>query len=200
MDKIEICNMALARIGVERIETLSEESEPARVCRQFYDHARRVVLRRFPWTFATRRAKLALLTEKPEDYLYAYRYPADCLYIRKLYNENFDNNPAYSMWKITSDDSGRVIYTDFDKATLEYVADISDCGLFDEHFADVLAWKMAADMAFKLTGNMQVAQMAEQQYNNLYLEAAANSEDEQNDKVADPYTFAGSRFGMEVLW
>ncbi len=195
MDKIEICNMALSRIGIASIESLSEASEPARVCSQFYDHARRVVLRRFPWTFATRRVQLAQLTDTPQDYLYAYRYPSGCLYLRKLYNENYDNIPALTSYQLASDKSGQVIYTNEEKVSAEYTADIDDCGLFDEHFIDVLSWRLAAEMAFKLTGNMQLTQMAEQQYSNLYLEAIANSEDEQNVKTADPYTFINARFG-----
>lgn len=200
MDKIDICNMALARIGVESIESLGEASEPARVCRQFYDHARRVVLRRFPWTFATRRMQLALLPTVPENFLYAYRYPAQCEFLRKLYNENYDNIPAYTAYQVVSDREGRVIYTNERNVSAEYTADIQDCNLFDEQFSDVLGWKLAAEIAFKLTGNMQVASMAENQYANLYLEAAANSEDEQNIQPADPYTFAGARFGVDRLW
>ena len=195
MDKIEICNMALARIGVEAIETLTEASEPARACRQFYDHARRIVLRRFPWVFATRRAKLALLPVKPENFFYAYRYPAQCACLRKLYNENYDNIPAYTMYQVLSDREGLVIYTNEENVSAEYTADVQDCNLFDEHFADVLGWRLAAEIAFKLTGNIQITQMAEQQYGNLYLEAAANSENEQNMKDADPYTFVSARFG-----
>lgn len=194
MDKIDICNMALSRLGVETIESLNEASEPARVCRQFYDHTRRNILRRFNWTFAIRRVHLAELSTKPENYLHSYRYPSDCLFLKSINTSDYDNIPAYTGWMLASDESGRLIYTNVEKASAEYVADIEDCSLFDEQFADILAWKLAADMAFKLTGNMQVAQMADQQYNALYLEAAANSEDEQNIKAADPYTFAGARF------
>lgn len=194
MDKIDICNMALSRLGVELIESLNEASEPARVCSQFYNQARRVVLRRYNWTFATRRSELALLPTTIPDYLYAYRYPARCEFVRKLYNKDCDNIPAYTEYKLGSDSEGMIIYTDVENAVAEYTADIEDCGLFDSQFTEMLSWKLAAEMAFKLTGNMQIAQMADSQYNNLYLEAVANSEDEQNLKGADPYTFAGARF------
>lgn len=194
MDKIEICNMALSRIGVENIETLSEPSEPARVCKQFFDHARRVVLRRFPWTFATRRVNLALLPVQPEDYQYAYRYPASCVCLRKLYEADYSNVTAYTEYKLLSDNSGSIIYTDVPNACAEYTADITDCVLFDEQFCEALSWKLAAEMAFKLTGNMQLAQMAEQQYTTLFLDAVANNGDEQNVPDDDVYSYAKARF------
>lgn len=39
MDKVIICNMALARIGHDAIELIDEPSEDARLCRRFYDQA-----------------------------------------------------------------------------------------------------------------------------------------------------------------
>ena len=68
MDKITICNMALSRIGVQNLDRMDEASEPARLCTQFYDVARKNVLRRFAWPFATRRVSLALLDTEPGDY------------------------------------------------------------------------------------------------------------------------------------
>lgn len=195
MDKIQICNLALSRIGVENIETLNEASEPARACRQFYDHVRQVVLRKFPWTFATRRQQLALLPEEPKDYLYAYRYPTGCVYLRDLYNEDYDNVPALTDYKLASDPSGQVIYTDVENACVEYTADITDTALFDGQFCEALSWKLAGAVAFKLTGNVQLVQLAEQQYQNLFLEAIADNSNEQNVSDDDVYTFAKARFG-----
>ena len=194
MDKIEICNMALSRIGIENIESLTEASEPARACAQFYDHARRVVLRRYPWTWSTRRVTLAMLSGHPPDYEYAYRYPADCVTIRRLYNEKYDNSPSYTSYRIAGDESGRILYTDVPGAVCEYTADVTDCSLMDDQFVEALSWKLAADVAFKLTGSAQNVQMAEQQYQTLFLDAVANNEDEQNTKEEAPDAFIRARF------
>ena len=156
MDKIDVCNLALSRIGIDTVEALTEASEPARVCSQFYDHCRRVVLRKYPWTWATRRVQLAELTDKPQGFSYAYRYPASCVALRKLYNGHFDNIPAYTGYQIVSDKEGRVIYTDVANVSAEYTADIEDAGLFDDQFVEALSWKLAGAIAFKLTGNAQL--------------------------------------------
>lgn len=195
MDKIDVCNLALSRIGIDTVEVLTEASEPARVCSQFYDHCRRVVLRKYPWTWATRRVQLAELTEKPQGYSYAYRYPASCVALRKLYNGNFDNIPAYTGYQIVSDKEGRVIYTDVANVSAEYTADIEDTGLFDDQFVEALSWKLAGAIAFKLTGNAQLPGYCEEQYTALFLDAVANNEDEQNAEEKEPYTLIASRFG-----
>jgi hypothetical protein len=195
MDKIDVCNMALSRIGIDNIEALTEPSEPARACSQFYDHCRRVVLRKYPWTWATRRVQLAEITDKPQDFSYAYRYPASCLALRKLYNEHFDNIPAYTGYQIVSDKEGRAIYTDVANVSAEYTADIDDTGLFDEQFIEALSWKLAGSIAFKLTGNAQLPGYCDEQYMALFLDAAANNEDEQNMRDKEPYTLIAARFG-----
>ncbi len=198
MDKIEICNLALSRIGVDNVISLTEASESARACLQFYDHCRRVVLRKYPWTWATRRVQLAELSDKPIDWEHSYRYPAKCACLRKLYNAEGTNVPEYTGYVIGADSSGRVIWTNVKCSIAEYTADVEDSTLFDEQFAEALSWKLAAAVAFKLTGNAQLSQMAEQQYNALFLDAAANNDDEQNAPRREPYTLIAARFGGSI--
>lgn len=180
MNKIQICNIALARIGVAPIETMDEASEAARACSQYYDFVRRNVLRKFPWTFATRRVTLAQLNTQPPDYKYAYRYPTDALALRKMYNEHYCKLPEKNEYKIISDTGGRVIYTNVKAANIEYTADVQDVTLFDDEFIEALGWKLAAEIAFMLTGNMNIAQTCVQAYNAYFTEAAADNAQEEN--------------------
>lgn len=198
MDKIEICNMALSRIGESPIEALSEASEAARKCNQFFEHDRRVVLRRYPWPWATRRVELAAMVDSPQDYLYAYRYPADCCYLRKIYSVAPDGHlmplPEFVSYQIVSDAGGMIIYTNEPRVIAEYTADIKDAEMFDEQFCEALSWKLAASIAFKLTGNAQIVQMATNEYERLFLYAAADAENEQNVKTPELNTFIAARF------
>ena len=197
MDKIEICNMSLSRIGASPIEALTEASEAARKCSQFYEHDRRVVLRRYPWPWATRRVELAAMVDSPQDYLYAYRYPADCCYLRKIFsvapNGRFVPLPDVR-YKIVSDESGLVLYTNEPRVVAEYTADVKDAALFDELFCEALSWKLAASIAFKLTGAEQIAQMATSEYERLFLYAVSDAENEQNVRPPKPSTFVRARF------
>lgn len=198
MDKIEICNMALSRIGASPIEALTEASEAARKCEQFYEHDRRVVLRRFPWPWATRRVELAQLSETPSDYQYAYRYPADCVCLRKVYAVEEDGHlrplPDFVSYQIVGDGSGVALYTNEPRAVAEYTANVSDVSIMDDIFAEALSWKLASSIAFKLTGNAQIAQIATGEYERIFLTAAADAENEQNVKTPELNTFVVARF------
>ena len=197
MDKIEICNMALSRIGASPIEALTEASEAARKCNQFYEHDRRVVLRRYPWPWATRRVELAAMTDSPQDYLYAYRYPADCCYLRKIFAVAPDGHfvPLPDVrYKIVSDETGLVIYTNEPRVVAEYTADVRDAALFDEMFCEALSWKLAASIALKLTGNEQIISMARSEYDLIFNMAVSDAENEQNVPLPPPSSFIRARF------
>lgn len=194
MDKIEIINMALARIGVGSIERMDEPSEAARVTKAFYDHVRRTVLRKYPWGFASRRAELALLTDKAVAYNFAYRQPTDALYIRRLYKKDSEVPWDKRYYKVTSNKTGRIIFTNEEFAQAEYTADVVDTSLFDDAFIEALSWKLAAEVAFALTGKSELAANAIQGYNAYFTEAAG--EDAAEDMEAEEYVnrLAEARF------
>lgn len=184
MNKIEICNVALGRIGVESIERIDEASEAARVCERFYDFVRQTVLRRFPWTFATKRVQLALLEQQPPDYKYAYRYPSDALCLRHMYNAQYTGLTRDNQYKLLGSDAGKIIYTNIADAWIEYTADAKDPTFWDAQFIEAFSWKLAAEMAFALTGNINITQNCVQAYNAYFMDAAGEDANEEN--VLDP--------------
>ena len=198
MDKIEICNMALTRIGAASIETLDEPSETARKCLQFYEHDRRVVLRRFPWSWATKRVELARVTITPQDYQYAFQYPSDCVYLRKLYIVGEDGMlfpfPDFVEYKLFNSESGTVLYTNYPRVVAEYTADVKNVAVMDENFCEALSWKLASSIAFNLTGNAQIAQTATSEYERMVHHAIADAENEQNVHTPTLSTFIRARF------
>lgn len=194
MDQITISNMALSHIGVANIDRMDEASEPARLCRQFYDMARKSVLRRFPWPFATRRVTLGQLDTEPGDYGYAYRYPAKCVTIRKLFDEKFRMIPEYQRYKILSDKEGRVVYANVEKCVAEFTADVTDCDLFDDGFVEALSWKLAAEIAFKLTGNQNIQNQCLQAYNAYFEENSVDADNEENELDPRLDSFARARY------
>ena len=178
MNKIDIINIALNRIGAAPIASMEEASQTARVVKSCYDFTRQNLLRKYPWGFATRRNKLAQLEYKPEDYRFSYRYPGEVLYLRKICTPYGKDDVTY---KIASDKTGKVIYTDIAEAVIEYTADIQDCTLFDSQFVEALAWKLAAEIAFTITGDIKIAQAAVQAYNAYLAEARGEDAKEDNE-------------------
>ena len=197
-NKLTVCNMALSIIGQPPIESITEVSEQARRCSQFYEHDRRLVLRRYPWPWATRRVALTQLEESPKDYRYAYRYPSDCVCVRQLYATDEDGNlfpfPDFLQYRIASDDDGAVLYCNASSVVAEYTADIQDNDLMDEQFREVLSWKLASSIASKLTSDARIASAATAEYERLYREAIANATNEENTETPNLNTFIRARF------
>lgn len=81
--EVDICNLALAHCANKAsISSLNppEGSEQAEACARWYPVALGCILAEHPWAFATRRKRLARLTDGEVEkgaWLYAYGLPAD---------------------------------------------------------------------------------------------------------------------------
>lgn len=147
---VSICNMALGRIGITRqiANLATENSQEAVTCRLYYDDAVRFVLEDYPWPFATAYRELGLVEESPNsDWLYAYRYPSDGVFIRRIVTDagrvDFDPMP----FRVGLDDDGKLVYTDQPDAVVEYTKLVTDESKFTPAFVEALSWKIASDVA-----------------------------------------------------
>lgn len=177
---VEICNMALSRIGnSQRIDSLTERSVQAEQCALFYEQTRDMVLRDRQWPFATKFVQLAAVTDNPSPVsAFCYSMPTDCLFARRIV-DGIMEAPYVGAWaneyfslpqrpgipfRIIQGDSTRLIATSVSPAMLEYTARIEDPGLFDPMFVSALAWKLGVELAIPLSKDQSVATSCEQQY------------------------------------
>lgn len=189
---VEICNMALSRIGnSQHIDSLEERSVQAEQCSLFYELSRDAVLRDFNWPFATKFVVLAEVAANPDPVNpYSYALPIDCLKVRRIVDQIQPASMSYvGAWadepihlyrrelpyRLIQGESTRLIATSISPATLEYTARIEEPGLFDAMFVSALAWKLAAELALPLAKEQNVAASCEQQYQAKILAAAAAS-------------------------
>lgn len=151
----EICNMALGHLGVGKdIASLAENSAEARACNRYYNIAVQAVIADFPWPFATRFATLALVEADPTDeWAYSYRYPADCMMIRRILSGvRQDSLASREEYRIASDTMGAIILTDKENAQIEYTVMPADTALFPVDFIEALSYRIAWAVAPTLTG------------------------------------------------
>ena len=144
-------------------------------------------LRDYAWPFARKYRALGLVATEPNsDWLYAYRYPSDCVRARRIVTNGgrLDQNPP--PFDLGIDDQGRLIFTDQPDATLEYTVRVTDPSLFDGLFAEAFSWRMAAFLAPSL-GRVQGAQnTALQMYARAIAEARTTAVNEsQQDHAMD---------------
>ncbi len=153
--EVEICNQALSHVGQgKRIGSLTERSEEAAVCRTFYDLTRDIVLRDYPWPFASKIESLGLVENTPnDDWGYSFRIPDDYLHDIKIMGVGRIEEAGTAIeYEIGSDSTGGLIFTDQADAVLKYTARVQDPNKFTPDFNEALGYLMAVKIGPTITG------------------------------------------------
>lgn len=185
----EISNLAISHCGsgkeISNLDT--DSSEEGSVCRRFYELARDQVLRDFAWTFATKFRAVALIEEDPNDeWDYSYRYPSDCLKIRRILSgQRRDTNDTRVPYKVAADDSGLLFYCDTEDAEIEYTMRQDDPSFYPADFIMALSYKLAFYIAPRITAGdpFNLQQKFAQLYQMEIDKAAKNSVNEEQPDV-----------------
>lgn len=185
----EVCNLALSHLGVgKEIASITERSKEAEACNRFYELARDEMLRGFVWPFARKIVTLGLVTASGDDdhpackFEYAYRYPSDCLMIRKIQSEiRTDYRQSRVTHDLLADDAGTLILTDLEDAVLEYTStDAQNPGRWHSDFTMALSFRLASYIAPRVTGGdpFKIGQTAIRFWNASNSKAQANAANE----------------------
>lgn len=211
MTKNVVCNLALAHIGVtgQITDIDNEKTEEAKVLRLFYSVALQEILTRGRWKFATRDVALSLVEENPTpQWKFSYRYPSDCLFLRRLNRDKAQGQPAQYRnitgdadveYEIVGDETSRLIYTDQENAHCEYTKDIKTFGTLPAHFIMAFSFLLAYYISPKLcrTDSGKLSAEMLKKYEMKFLEALSLNFNEANFKEEDPRSsLERSRQGM----
>lgn len=183
--KVEIINIALARLGESPIQSLGEGSAPADAASLVYDFERRAALRDYNWNFATRQTTLARLEKQPLDFRFAYALPPDCLRVARVWEGDHHGEIKHVV-------RGDELYTNSGgPVCVEYVADIEDGSLFDAKFAEALSYKIAAALAMPIKGSSELMASFMNVYQSFVKDGATVSSSEKWGQLPDnPYVDA----------
>jgi hypothetical protein len=192
ISETKICNLALTKLGTNTIVNLTESTENARRCNLIYDPIRREILRAHTWCWATKIQTLSeIADEEIINYDYIYTYPADCLYILRVFDENETDINNYKIL-LTTDTNKRCIATNTYQAYIEYIKDIDDVTLFDDIFIEAFAARIAAELVMPLTGNENLKGSLLQEYQ-IQIEKAKKTNQQEKHTVlnqSSPYLAA----------
>ncbi len=146
-DETTICNLALGRIGDERIMSMDEASQSAIYCKLFYSHTRDEVLRSHPWNFAMTRVSLTAIADAPAfGWDLQYQLPND--FLRLVQFNGWETWEPLDLYEIEGDR----LLTDETTAQLKYIAKVTDSSQFDPIFTEALSLKLASKLSRPLTG------------------------------------------------
>lgn len=188
---VDLCNLALFRIGQSQtIASLSENSVPAQACNQIFSFLRDMVLRSFPWPFATQRVTLSqLAVTAPQNWGYVFALPTDCLKARGI---TFPGNrvPRADLdtpFEVAAMGDQLVIYCDDPAPELVYTSRVVNIGMWDPLAADALSALISAELAMPLNVKPDIAAMARQGFELAMNRAAAHAMSEvRPGKASDP--------------
>lgn len=195
MTETDICNMALSFIGKGTIMSKEAENENARACKLFYDQTRKEVLRAFPWGFAYRIERLAVVDITVPGYAYIYAYPDSCLLAYKLRSEepNRERREPYKVINIAT--STKAICCDVENAYLEYLLDVKDPDIMDSLFIQAFSHLLAANIAMRMTGNPQQHTLQYQLFQASLQQAQLQDAREMKTEITYLSNYAKARFG-----
>ena len=157
--EVDLCNLALSHLGDEA-EVIAIDPPDGTIqaahCARFYPFARGVLLEAFPWSFATKRIALGVVTNPfEEDWSYAYALPSTC--IRPLsalspgtperYLSTDADSGSFPYVVEAAEDGSSIMYTNVETAYLRYIDLIADSTKFTPGFAMALSRLLASYLA-----------------------------------------------------
>lgn len=170
MNKVEIANYALSKLGEEPMLLLTDDNKKARLLNRIFDQVRDAELRRCRWKFSIARTQLSALVAAPA-WGYARQFPlpsdflqlvqANDIYVRPL-------SKARAPWSL---EQGMILTDLAAPLKVRYVQRVTNPGLFDPLFNEVLACKLAMEAAETLTQSSSKKAEAVDQYKFALAEA-----------------------------
>jgi len=172
---VQIVNLALHHLGVERISSLDEDSKRAKLMKDLYELTLNEVLRSATWGFAMKRAKLEKLSSAPAfGYSSQFDLPNDYLKLHEV--TEFDPSRGtgqkhpYTNWdepyrleyKI---EDGRILAS-ADTLYIRYIFKAFKVDMFSPDFVECLSRTLASKACFSLTQdrNLRAALMEEAEF------------------------------------
>jgi hypothetical protein len=150
MTDVDICNLALGRLGAKLIASFDDTSVEARLCKLSYPLARNCVLEDRKWSFAVRRIKLDTpdATAPVSGWAYAYTVPTTVVRVHRV----DDGSGDYSLDWVFEE---RKVLTNAVAVYAEVVVQASEA-LFSPGFTQALVTRLSADLAIVLSENRQM--------------------------------------------
>lgn len=180
LTELEICNLALSRIGQREIADLNEVSAEAVACKRHYSIARDSLLRSYWWNFAKSDATLTLAADKPAEWGFAFDLPDDLIAARYVVPPI-----RFGRKRVAYEIAGRKLWTDENEVSIIYTRKVTDPTLFDSLFVRSLFHRLAADMVGPLTLDPRKSQIEEQMFLASLAEARATDAIEEAPFNAD---------------
>ena len=194
---INICNLALGRMGgsqIKSLNSLEEPSEEARACKRLYPQLLKDLLRQHPFGFACATQPLALVKMHDNMVLpYEYSYPAGALKVWQVGQpDSFACHAArQANFRLAHGQAGTVIFCNNPQAYAYCSVYIEDPNRFDTLFVEALAWSLASELALSLRNQIEAASALSERAMFALEIAKGHDANEQYQTSPEPYFVTG---------
>lgn len=157
--KVQICNIALARLGASRITSLTDNTAEAKLCNLLFNDIADLVMVEGSWSTTIRRASLNLTSNTPAfGYTSEFQLPTNpfCL---KLLSIN-DVTPGDEDYRIEGDK----LLANITSMKVRYIARITDTQSYGPFLTQAIISRLTAELAYSITGQANAAERWMQQY------------------------------------
>lgn len=182
---LTICNSALIKCGSDTINSLSDQVKGALLCSNMYDICRRQCLRMMMPGFAKKRAHLSLLASTPVwEFANQFSLPNDFLLMIETGGEVDD---------ITYRVENGLVLTNEGALDMIYIYDCQDTSLFDDIFAEAVAFNIARNIVYPLTQKEGLVPILEKGFQDTLRESEFTSSKEGTPEVMITHDWINSR-------
>jgi hypothetical protein len=150
---VDIVNLALSHIGdTAQVTSISPPDGTIQASHggRFYPIARDLMLEAHPWSFATVRVPLAVITgaDQPE-WAFSYALPSKCLRALAVLGPDAPSDASSDPYKVEAiaGNGARVLYTNTEQTTLRYIQLVEDTTKFTPGFVTALGRLLASYLA-----------------------------------------------------
>ena len=185
--RVSICSNALLLLGGKTINSLDEGTDRASLASNLYDSVRDSLLRSHPWNCAVKRVILAPDTETPAfDYTAQFTLPGDWLKTISVGPDGYEVDYKH--------ESGKVLANGTSLA-LRYISRNDNEATWDSMLVHAMELKMAAEMAYPITGSASMADLMNGKLlQHLKAARAVDGQDDPPQTLGD-FRLLNARFG-----
>lgn len=173
IDPVTICNMAILKVGGNRISNLVDDQPEAILCADLYDTAIFGTMEDAEWSFAMGRDVLSPLTTTPVfGYGQKFALPKGCLRVTEASDE------PYFVSGLSWVREGKYVLADAEQLYIRYIQKIEDPLLYSHQFVHAASLKLAAELAVPIASSTKLKDQYEKEYA-MALQSAANKDNMQ---------------------
>lgn len=184
----DLCNIALARIGIARIGSIDDTTVQAKWCKTLLPTIRQTCLTMDWWSFADKRVQLAQDATAPAfEFSYRYLLPSDFLRLHEYNGANIDVSaldPIYRVWLLSRFKiEGSYVFTNDGEVKIVYTYDNNNPSTWSPQFLKLVATMLASELAAAINKNDKQRGSLESEALMTFLPLAAAIDSQQRESV-----------------